>query len=258
MQYTGIVTYPKGNSIRPAPSTNNSSIGFLGQGAMFEFDTIKQISSDNVWAAVEDGWMALRYPGTIVARADWWETGSLVKPENLFRHKHDFELKEYSYTARVNSPDWKNKNMRQAPEVYGLYLKPSLTTGGDRTNIEKWESFCRELNPGKNKWNYFVNPHSGLFNQSGWPKIESLAMGGNIFEVIDEERGFYRVKTLRADIVANIQYVNYWRTPHLIHRFNVITASNRIIAPNPGEIYYPLVKSYGEEAWIPKVRLVEV
>lgn len=254
MIYTGIVTHSKGANVRPAPSTRNLALYSLAQGAMFEFDKIHIISVDEIWAELADGFLALRYPGSVIERADWWETGSIVWPDNLYKHKHDFELAPY-YTARVNQPGWCNPRMRQAPEVFNLYGAPHRNSGQMRLNISPWEGVLRELNPGRNKWNYFTANNSGWFNRSGWPQWEMLAMGGNVYHVLEIRGGWGRIETLPLD---SPRAVFPWREPWLVQRFTVVTASNRAIDPPPGTIYCPLVQRRGAEIWIPLEMLVKV
>jgi len=249
MNYTGIVIYPKGASVRPEPNTFGWSTYVLPQGSMFEFDELRVVSNNEMWARLADGWLALRYPGTIVDRADWWETGCLYRPDDLYIHLHDFEIPPY--TARVNLPSWHGKRSGSTPEVFPIYTAPKKNSSGARVKVDKWEDFIKNLNPGKRKWNYLTNPHSGWFNQAGWAQLELLAMGGNVFHVIDERDGYYQVETLRADVVGSSKIITPWRTPWFVQRFNVVTKNNRIVDPSPGEIYCPLIAKYGQEAWIP-------
>jgi len=256
MQYTAVVTFPKGASVRPDPHTKNISLTVLPQGSRFTFETLLKISGLEEWAYAEAcgatpaGWIALRYPGNLVQRADYWISGSIIPPAGLRLIVHDYQLPPH-YTARVNLPGWKNPNMRQAPEVFPFHSSPRPNSKGARTNMTKLEAFLRHLNPTKQKFNYLINPHSGWFNNQGWPKWERLAMGGNMVNVLEEERGYSRIESIRSDVAPNPLTVTPWRTPWLIQRFNVVTSSNRSIDPPPGEIYCPIAVPFGEQVWIP-------
>lgn len=256
--YTGVVAYYKGANTRPDPHTWNIAQGTLPYLCRIEFDYIKRVSDVEEWALLPDGlWVALKYPGSQVMRIDYWETGSLVWPENLYRCLHDFETPPY-YTARVNLPTWGGKRTGQTPEVYPLHQTPRMNSAGGRVKLIAHEAYLKQLNPTRNKWNYLTSTNSGWFNKTGWPQWEMLAMGGNWFNVLDEKDGYYRVETLRADYAPNIERVNPIRTPWLIQRFTVVTADNRAIDPPPGLVFCTLATAYGDEAWIDKDRLVKI
>jgi len=258
MLYEAVVSYPKGNSLRLGPSIYYPSI-FIKYpfGKKFYFSELVKISDVEEWAKVDGFWMALKYPGSQIIRAKYWEVGSVKIPEKLMRVKNDWEMPPY--TARVNLPSWKNPKMRQAPEVYPMYLTPSKNSSGGRVNIQNWEKFIYEnINNGKNKWNYYVNPHSGLFNQAGWPKLEQIIMGNNLVSVLDIQNGFAKIDFLRVDVIPDFNLYNQFRTPWFFQKFNVVTKNNILVNPNPGVIYSPIIQRYGKELWIPMTYLTEV
>lgn len=253
MIYTGIVIYPKGASVRPDPHTRNWEKYRLEFGALFEFDSFRTISDKEVWAELSDGYLALKYPGSVIERADYWETGSIIWPDNLYRHKHDWEFRPY--IARVNRPDWKNPKMREAPEVFNFYGKRSKNSGQMRLNLRGWEDVLRNLNPGRNKWNYFTATNSGWFNLSGFPHWEMLAMGGSMYNVLEEVDGWARIETLRHD---KPRLVRPHREPWLVQRFSVVTASNTSIDPPPGQLFCPIIQRYDQEIWVPLENLIKL
>lgn len=184
------------------------------------------------------------------------------QPLTLRRLRNDYERKDLNYTCRTQLPDWVNPNMRQAPQVIPLFLTPNATSGGNRTPLTSWKSYIWQINKiqdeGDRKWRYYTARNSGYFNATGWPQLESLGMGDNLVNVLEERRGFSRIETLiLEDGQPDSQLVNYERTPWLIHRFTVITP-NGVIDPPPGRIYSPVVVKRGRELWIQTALLIEV
>jgi hypothetical protein len=259
MNYTGIITWPRGAAVRPEPHTWNNACYILDYMQYFEFDVMVQDSAGNGWAYIPAannlpaGWLALQYGGK--ARADYWQIDAFALPENLWRVKHDYEQPPY-FTARVNQPGWKNPRMKQAPEVFPLYETPHTNSAGGRVNMSAMETWLRELSGNdRRKWNYYINDHSGLYNRNGWPKMELLIFGGALVYVEMETDNWCRIAALPAGQVPSAT-VTPWRTPWLVQRFAVVTASNTIIDPPPGVIFSPLVANC--DLWIQKSRLVKV
>lgn len=258
MIYTGVITWHRGASVRPDKHTTNIAHYVMPYGKYFEFDVIECDPLGNEWAYIPAGdlpagWMALQYGGK--TRADYWMAGEVVIPANLWCVKHDFEQGPH-FTARVNQPDWKNPRMRQAPEVFPLYETPHKNSIGGRVNMLAMSSWLWALNGNdKRKMNYLTNDHSGLYNQQGWPKMELLIFGGALVEVVFETDTWCRINALPVGKVPPAT-VTPWRTPWLIQRFAVVTASKMVIDPPPGTLFSPLVAN--NDLWIQKSRLVKL
>ncbi|MDK1029533.1 MAG: Rnase Y domain-containing protein [Anaerolineae bacterium] len=170
-------------------------------------------------------------------------------PQSFYRVRKD-------NPPRMLVPGWKFKKMHwEAPETHKLRPTKNSAHGSERTRLSPWENFLRSLNDTDKKWIYYINDHSGLFNNTGWDKQETIVMGNNVV-VVDEiqqvRNGWMaRVKTL---FIENSQpdpyFLNYESSPWLIHKFTVITRKGFVIDPKPGAILYPLITNKGDECWI--------
>lgn len=188
-------------------------------------------------------------------------------PGNIVRFANDFENELWNYACRTLHPEWPNPNMRQAPQVIPLFLTANSIQSGNTTNISKWKGYIWEINgitsEDDPKWRYYTNSHSGWFN-SGYPALETLAMGDNLAMVLETIKGFSRLHTLvLEDGPPDPNIVNGIDTPWLVHRFTVSTPGNNVIDPPPGRIYSPFVVSrriydIGKAVWADNRTLVNV
>jgi hypothetical protein len=175
-----------------------------------------------------------------------------------FRVKHDSQLAMYNYKSRTADRNWELGD--QTPEVVPLFGSPSVAYSTNRTKlIGGWEILIDSLNNNDPiKLRYLKAPHSGLFNISGFPQLESLTMGGNVI-LLDEIRGEWgRVHTLDYNNPPTFAEVNYVTRPDLIHKFVVVgwrksSQTTFILNPPKGDLYWPLVSK--EPVWIQMSRL---
>lgn len=179
--------------------------------------------------------------------------GSSEKKE-YYRVKHDSQLKTYDYKSRTAASDWQGVSS-ETPEVVPLFVQPKATTGTHRTVLtNEWESFIDVLNRNDERTvRYLKADNTAIFNSTGFPRLESLTMGGNVI-TLDEVRGNWgRVHTLAIDQVPSPDEVNYMTDPDLVHKFVVVgwrrsSRETYWTDPPPGEMYWPLVSS--REIWI--------
>jgi len=182
------------------------------------------------------------------------------KPE-YYRVKHDSQLKEYDYKSRTAASDWHGVSS-ETPEVVPLFVQPATGTGTHRTVLtDEWENFIDILNHNNERTlRYLKADNTAIFNTAGFPRLESLTMGGNVI-TLDEVQGEWgKIHTL--DIgqggVLDPEDVNYLTYPDLIHKFVVVgwrktSKETYWTDPPPGEMYWPLVSS--RDIWISFERL---
>jgi len=180
-----------------------------------------------------------------------------------FRVMHDHELSIYNYRSRTADPSWPVESWGlQTPEVVPLFVDLKLSAGTNRTTMTGiWEQFIDALNfHNKQKLHYVKSADTALFNNAGFPQMESLTMGGNII-TLDEVRGDWgRVHTINYYSPESLANLTYMTRPDLVHKFLVVgwNRNNKITyytnpPPPYGDLYFPLVSS--REVWIPMSRL---
>ncbi len=167
----------------------------------------------------------------------------------LYRVRHDI-------IPRMILPGWPNPKMAQAPEVYPLQVMGTQgkLQGTDRINLSKygWDFHFGLLNPPVKKFNYATNPHSGSFNNTGWPQMETLIYGGNAVEVVQIKGKNAQIRTMKYEDGPQDQ-PTYESDPLRVQKFTVITLRGDVVPPPPGDIFFPLVAK--EPLWISLSRL---
>ncbi|GAB4505666.1 MAG: hypothetical protein Fur0043_26630 [Anaerolineales bacterium] len=165
------------------------------------------------------------------------EYSSEYQSGDLYRVRHDV-------IPRMILPGWPNPKMLQAPEVYPLQIlgphgKPQ---GTDRINLSKygWDTYFGILNPPIRKFNYATNPHSGSFNNTGWPQMETLIYGGNAVEVVRIKGQLAQIRTMQYADGPQDQ-PTYQSDPLRVQKFTVVTLRGDVIPPPPGDIFFPVV-----------------
>ena len=168
-----------------------------------------------------------------------------------WRVKHDSQLAEYNFRSRTYS--WTRTH---TPEVFPLFAAPKMTAGTHRTPlVDGWDQYMSDLNGGnEGKLNYLKSPISGLFNEAGFPQLESLTMGGNIITLDSFDGEWGQVHTMTYGIVGSAATENYKTRPDLVHKFVVVvwnrkTKSTYWTNPPKGDIYWPFVSR--NPVWIP-------
>ncbi len=176
-----------------------------------------------------------------------------------YRVKHDNQLELYNYKSRTADENWSGVGY-QTPEVVPLFVQPKPSSGTHRTKLnEEWEAFIDALNGfDEGKLRYLKANNTALFNNAGFPQLESLTMGGNVIIVEEIQGEWGRVKTLDPGQSLNAEEVNYISRPDLIHKFVVVgwnknSGETYWTDPPRGDIYWPLVSS--RPVWIPLDRL---
>jgi hypothetical protein len=177
----------------------------------------------------------------------------------FFRVKHDTQLAIYNYKSRTADPGW--DLFPQTPEIAVLYASPSLTSGTQRTSLNAaWENYLNNLNGNdRKKIFYLKSADTALFNTAGFPKLESLTMGGNIITLDAIQGGWGKVHTMAFGQVGNAETENYTTRPDIVHKWVLVAWSRKSKSTSwssntpHGAIYWPLVSS--NTVWIPMDRI---
>lgn len=180
-------------------------------------------------------------------------TSTPIQRKQYFRVKHDNQLAEYNYKSRT-AENWTGFD-NFTPEVVPLFVGPNTTYGTNRTIVDgSWEIYIDALNDNdRKKLRYLKLDNSGLFNGTGFPKLESLTMGGNVITLAELQGGMGRVNTIDYKSPGALKDVNYITRPDLVHKFVVVAWNKKAkttywVNTPQGSIYWPLVSS--EDVWI--------
>ena len=181
-----------------------------------------------------------------------------IQRKQYFRVKHDSQLAVYNYKSRT-AENWNGVD-EFTPEVVPLFAGPNKTYGTHRTIVDgSWEVYIDALNDNdRKKIKYLKLNNSGLFNGAGFPKLESLTMGGNVITLAELQGDMGRVNTLDYRSPGSLKDVNYVTRPDLIHKFVVVAWNKKnkttywVNTPQ-GAIYWPLVAN--ADVWIPLERI---
>jgi len=185
--------------------------------------------------------------------------GTFGQNVQYYRVKHDSQLEAYNYKSRTAGGNWEGVSS-ETPEMVPLFIQPKSTTGTHRTILtDDWEGFLDALNEHDARTlRYLKADNTALFNSTGFPKLESLTMGGNLI-TLDEVNGTWgRVHTMNLENVPSPGEVNYITQPDLVHKFVVVgwrkrTKQTYWTNPPAGDMYWPLVSS--RLIWIEMERL---
>lgn len=185
-------------------------------------------------------------------------TSTPIQRKQYFRVKHDNQLAEYNYKSRT-AENWDGHD-EFTPEVVPLFIGPNASYGTNRTIVDgSWEIYIDALNDNdRKKLRYLKLDNSGLFNGSGFPKLESLTMGGNVITLAELQGGMGRVNTIDYKNPGALKDVNYITRPDLVHKFVVVAWNKKAkttywVNTPQGAIFWPLVSS--KDVWIPLDRI---
>jgi len=186
-------------------------------------------------------------------------TSTPIQNVQYFRVKHDSQLARYDYRSRTAPKDWYGVD-EFTPETVPLFVAPREGSGTNRTIVSgSWEAYIDALNDyDQKKLHYLKLDNSGLFNGTGFPKLESLTMGGNVITLAEIQGGMGRVNTLDYNHPGSLKDVNYMTRPDLVHKFVIVawdkqTETTYWVNTPKGAIYWPLVSS--RDVWIPMERV---
>lgn len=186
-------------------------------------------------------------------------TGTPIQRVQYFRVKHDSQLAVYDYRSRTAADDWIGVDLF-TPEVVPLFIEPVQSIGTHRTILEgPWEPFIDALNGyHKQRLRYLKADNTALFDQKGFPYLESKTMGGNVITLLEIKDGWGRVNAIDSRNPGDFKELTYMNRPDLIHKFVVVayrkdTRTTYWVNPPVGPIYWPLVTS--RDAWIQMNRL---
>ena len=143
-------------------------------------------------------------------------TSTPIQRKQYFRVKHDNQLAQYNYQSRT-AENWDGHD-EFTPEVVPLFAGPNRSYGTHRTIVDgSWEIYIDALNGNdKKKLRYLKLDNSGLFNGAGFPKLESLTMGGNVITLAELQGDMGRVNTIDYKSPGALKDVNYVTRPDLV------------------------------------------
>lgn len=103
--------------------------------------------------------------------------------------------------------------------------------------------FLHVLNPGEKEFRFVTGAHTGWCN-SEWttfPLAESVTMGGNLVEVLEQAGGFSRISGIDYFSAPPVS-LNYFNAPHLIAKFSCIAQDGTLRKPSTGlDCYFPIL-----------------
>lgn len=163
--------------------------------------------------------------------------------KNLWEVRRDDELAEFGYTMR------RGYGGRMTPAVFRWAETPQNIPGDYRVRIAAWEQFVRALNQhNKNKWSMLTGPRTGLFNETGWDKLQLLTMSSN--KLLGKRVGdFLRFETLIVSNLSAASGLIHDNCPEFIHRFKNVgkrsDGSVYLADTNQGIVDWPLISKSG-------------
>jgi hypothetical protein len=247
----------------PAPTLDENSINLLIQQTADAASTqtmaaLPTLTSTATFTATPDQTVTPEATSTPIVTFIL-PTPTRLQRVQLFRVKHDTQLAEFNFKSRTASPDW--PLFPQTPEVVPLFVAPKLGAGTHRTTINSaWESYMNALNGfDSGKMKYLKGAGTALFNNAGFPQMESLTMGGNVISLSQIQGDWGLVYTMDYGQVGSPETENYSKRPDIVHKFVLVVWSRKTkltywTSNTPqGVIYWPLVSS--KPVWIPMDRL---
>jgi hypothetical protein len=119
---------------------------------------------------------------------------------------------------------------------------------------QEWIDFVHALNPTKKGFHTIIGKARGWVNidpEDGKVFAESLSMGGNIAQVLNQRGRFVQVRAFSlADLPPDPGQVNFQETPWLVHKFTCLTRRGVPFLPGAGvEAYFPFLFA-DSEAWV--------
>jgi hypothetical protein len=186
-------------------------------------------------------------------------TPTKLQRVQFFRVKHDTQLAVFNFKSRTADSNWPLS--QQTPETVPLFVAPKLGAGTHRTTItDAWENYMDALNGFDNrKLKYLKADNTALFNNAGFPQLESLTMGGNVITLNEIQGSWGRVNTMDYGQVGSAETENYGTRPDIVHKFVLVVWSKKnkstywSTTTPQGALYWPLVSS--KPVWIPMDRL---
>jgi hypothetical protein len=166
-----------------------------------------------------------------------------VDLERRWRVRSDNELAEFGFTMR------RGYGGRQTPAVFRFAEQPENKPGDHRVRVAAWEQFIRELNLwDKGKWSQLTGPATGLFNVTGWDKLQLLITSSNLL-CGEPVGGFLRFTTLKLTELASAAGMTYASHPCKIQRVKMVgkraDGSVYLADTNQGPVDCPVITKSG-------------
>jgi len=165
--------------------------------------------------------------------------GQTFAPTGLVYRVRDDNHSPYTGNAPRQHP-----TLACPPMMIPAYANTSTTSGTHRTpmNLYGWDAYLEALNPGKFK--QAVSAALAMFNQAGWPQMESLLFGCNLVRARESGKdGWAEILTLDYEAGPPAHMPTYEEDPLAVQAFTCICRDGAITGRTP-MLYYPVVSKY--------------
>ena len=154
-----------------------------------------------------------------------------------------YRLRDDNTNPYTNGPR-QNDALVCPPMVFPGWSTTRIGSGTTRTNMSKygWEEYLRQLNG--EKFEAAVSRKLAMFNGAGWPQMESLLFGCNLFRAVETDKAAWaRILTLDYTAGPPQDMPDYATDPVAVQKFTMICRMGGILSRNP-PLYYPVVSNY--------------
>lgn len=183
-------------------------------------------------------------------------------PAPRFRFMWDDENPDWNFKCRTQFPGFRGPD--NPPAVNRMYPEPVERPSGDyRVNLTKdpswdWRGTIIHWNGGGRTgaavFDYVTDWHLALYNSTGWAQQAYLGFSGNVVNVLDRRRDWFKIATLKPQDWQRARAMTNATHPQFVHRFTCVswrdgkTVRINGTGTNRGVVYVPLVTWEGH-AW---------
>lgn len=169
-----------------------------------------------------------------------------------------YRVRDDNHSPYTGSAPRQHPTLSCPPMMMPAYANTSTKSGTHRTPMNRygWDRYIEALNPGR--FEQAVSSALAMFNEAGWPQMESLIFGCNLVRAISTDKpAWARILTLRYEDGPPAGMPTYAENPLAVQAFTCICRGGVIIGRDP-MLYYPVVSKYPVYmpwAWLEAVEL---
>lgn len=155
-----------------------------------------------------------------------------------------YRVRDDNHSPYTGNAPRQHRTLSCPPMMIPAYANMSTKSGTHRTPMDKygWDRYIDALNPGR--FQQAVSSALAMFNNSGWPQMESLLFGCNLVRAAPTSKpGWARILTLRYEDGPPDHLPTYAEDPLAVQAFTCICREGAIIGRDP-MLYYPVVSRY--------------